>query len=120
MRGFLRGDGFVLIAGLDKILLGECRVLDVIGFLSGVGISGLRGVGKTDVEAIVAVGRRIHDLVRVQRSLDCLAGHQVVTRPLLGIRVGGLDPPVLQGDEADVLVVLQFGGRLGRNVLNAL
>ena len=36
------------------------------------------------------------------------------------IRVGDLDPPMQQGDQADILVVLQSGSRFGRNVLDAL
>ena len=113
-------DRLALVAGLRQILLRQRRVVDVVGFLAGIGVVGLVRILEADVQLVVAVRRGIHDLVHVQRRLHRLAEHQIVGRRHRDVRMRDLDPPVLQRQDRDVLVVLQIRQRLGRQVLDAL
>ena len=58
--------------------------------------------------------------IHIQYRLHRLAEHQVVGRWHRRVRIGDLDPPVLQRQQRDVGILLQIGQRFGRQILDTL
>ena len=66
---------------------------------------------ETDVELVVAVGRRLHHLVHVQQRHHRLAKLRIVGRRLRIIGRGDVHPPIFQRQDSDLRILLQFGHR---------
>ena len=69
---------FVAIAGFTQQGAGALLIIDVISLLAGIRVARLVGILKTNIQPIIIIGRCIHDVFHIHRSLHVAAEGKVI------------------------------------------